>query len=79
MARAVFGKPVPELPWPVRSICRKGESRPAIGVAGNIEVGTMRQLITSGSSFENDIGYSRAVVDCEWVFVSGPPGLTTPP
>ena len=35
----------------------------------------MRQLITSGSSFENDIGYSRAVVDGEWVFVSGTTGF----
>ena len=52
----------------------------AIGVAGDVEVRTMRQLITSGSSFENDIGYSRAVVDGEWVFIfSGTPGSTTPP
>ena len=35
----------------------------------------MRQFITSGSSFENDIGYSRAVVDGEWVFVSGTTGF----
>jgi enamine deaminase RidA (YjgF/YER057c/UK114 family) len=35
----------------------------------------MRQLITSGSSFENDIGYSRAVADGEWVFVSGTTGF----
>ena len=47
----------------------------AIGVAGNIEARTMRQFISSGSSFENDIGYSRAVVDCEWVFVSGTTGF----
>jgi enamine deaminase RidA (YjgF/YER057c/UK114 family) len=30
-----------------------------------------RQLISSGSSFEKQIGYSRAVVTGEWVFVSG--------
>ncbi|KAI4602962.1 hypothetical protein KJ359_008183 [Pestalotiopsis sp. 9143b] len=30
-----------------------------------------RQLISSGSSFEKEIGYSRAVVSGEWVFVSG--------
>jgi enamine deaminase RidA (YjgF/YER057c/UK114 family) len=47
----------------------------AIGVAGDVEAGTMRQFITSGSSFENDIGYSRAVVDGEWVFVSGTTGF----
>lgn len=34
-----------------------------------------RQLITSGSTFERDIGYSRAVVDGEWVFVSGTTGF----
>lgn len=31
---------------------------------------TMKQLISSGSTFERDIAYSRAVVDGEWVFVS---------
>ncbi|MCJ2124000.1 RidA family protein [Methylobacterium sp. J-077] len=35
----------------------------------------MRHLISSGSSFEHDIGYSRAVVDGEWVFVSGTTGF----
>jgi enamine deaminase RidA (YjgF/YER057c/UK114 family) len=30
-----------------------------------------RKLISSGSTFENDIGYSRAVVTGDWVFVSG--------
>ena len=34
-----------------------------------------RRLISSGSRFENDIGYSRAVVDGEWVFVSGTTGF----
>lgn len=34
-----------------------------------------RQLISSGSRFEQDIGYSRAVVDDEWVFVSGTTGF----
>jgi len=33
-----------------------------------------RYLISSGSSFEREIGYSRAVVDGEWVFVSGTTG-----
>ena len=33
-----------------------------------------RQLISSGSTFEQEIGYSRAVVDGNWVFVSGTTG-----
>lgn len=35
----------------------------------------MRRLISSGSSFEREIGYSRAVMDAEWVFVSGTTGF----
>lgn len=34
-----------------------------------------RRLISSGSTFEKQIGYSRAVVDGEWVFVSGTTGF----
>lgn len=34
-----------------------------------------RQLISSGSTFEQDIGYSRAVVQGDWVFVSGTTGF----
>jgi len=34
-----------------------------------------KQLISSGSSFEQEIGYSRAVVDGDWVFVSGTTGF----
>lgn len=33
-----------------------------------------RQLISSGSSFETEIAYSRAVVEGNWVFVSGTTG-----
>jgi enamine deaminase RidA (YjgF/YER057c/UK114 family) len=35
----------------------------------------VRRLISSGSSFEREIGYSRAVVDGDWVFVSGTTGF----
>lgn len=34
-----------------------------------------RRLIGSGSTFEQQIGYSRAVVDGEWIFVSGTTGF----
>lgn len=35
----------------------------------------MRKLISSGSTFEETMAYSRAVVDGEWVFVSGTTGF----
>jgi enamine deaminase RidA (YjgF/YER057c/UK114 family) len=34
-----------------------------------------RTLISSGSRFEQEIGYSRAVVDGPWIFVSGTTGF----
>lgn len=34
-----------------------------------------RTLISSGSTFEAEIGYSRAVVQGNWVFVSGTTGF----
>jgi enamine deaminase RidA (YjgF/YER057c/UK114 family) len=34
-----------------------------------------RVLISSGSSFEQEIGYSRAVLQGDWVFVSGTTGF----
>ncbi|MFZ2869963.1 RidA family protein [Zavarzinia sp.] len=34
-----------------------------------------RRLISSGSCFEAEIGYSRAVVQGDWVFVSGTTGF----
>jgi enamine deaminase RidA (YjgF/YER057c/UK114 family) len=35
----------------------------------------MRRLISSGSSFEAAAGYSRAVVDGDWIFVAGTTGF----
>lgn len=35
----------------------------------------MVQRISSGSPFERDMAYSRAVVDGDWVFVSGTTGF----
>ena len=34
-----------------------------------------RKLISSGSTFEAQIGYSRAVVAGDWVFISGTTGF----
>ena len=36
---------------------------------------SQRRLISSGSSFEKAGGYSRAIVDGDWVFVSGTTGF----
>jgi enamine deaminase RidA (YjgF/YER057c/UK114 family) len=38
-------------------------------------LGVARRLISSGSTFEAEIGYSRAVVDGDWIFVSGTTGF----
>jgi enamine deaminase RidA (YjgF/YER057c/UK114 family) len=34
-----------------------------------------RRLISTGSQFERDVGYSRVVVDGDWAFVSGTTGF----
>ena len=34
-----------------------------------------RRLISSGSTFETEMAYTRAVVDGEWIFVSGTTGF----
>ena len=36
---------------------------------------TCRSAISSGSTFEHEIGYARAVVDGDWVHVSGTTGF----
>ncbi len=35
----------------------------------------IKQLISSGSRFEDEMAYSRAVVEGDWVFVSGTTGF----
>lgn len=35
----------------------------------------MRRLISSGSSFEEEIAYSRAVVESGWIFMAGVTGF----
>jgi len=39
------------------------------------DAGMTRRLISSGSTFEKNIGYSRAVVQGDWIFVSGTTGF----
>jgi enamine deaminase RidA (YjgF/YER057c/UK114 family) len=38
----------------------------------------MRRLISSESPFEAEAGYSRAVIDGEWIFVAGTTGFDYP-
>jgi enamine deaminase RidA (YjgF/YER057c/UK114 family) len=45
------------------------------GTGSGRKPGVGRRLISSGSSFEAAIGYSRAVVAGDWVFVSGTTGF----
>jgi enamine deaminase RidA (YjgF/YER057c/UK114 family) len=39
------------------------------------EIAMVRKLLSSGSRFEAEIGYSRAVIDGDWIFVSGTTGF----
>jgi enamine deaminase RidA (YjgF/YER057c/UK114 family) len=48
---------------------------PGLRREGEYQVAEMRRLISSGSPFEAEAGYSRAVVDGEWVFVAGTTGF----
>jgi formimidoylglutamate deiminase len=48
----------------------------ALATCGSADTVTpVRRLISSGSTFEEQIGYSRAVVDGDWVHVSGTTGF----
>src|SRR5205807_264366 len=55
----------PFLPW-VPACAGKTET------AASADMG---RLISSGSPFEAEAGYSRAVVDGEWIFVAGTTGF----
>lgn len=46
----------------------------AIYLASNKSHTMPRQNVSSGSKFEEEIGYSRAVVVDDWIFVSGTTG-----
>jgi enamine deaminase RidA (YjgF/YER057c/UK114 family) len=44
-------------------------------IFSNQNIDMDRYLISSGSTFEAEVGYSRAVVDGDWIFVSGTTGF----
>jgi enamine deaminase RidA (YjgF/YER057c/UK114 family) len=48
---------------------------PGLRREGEVLGADMRRLISSGSRFEAEAGYSRAVVDGEWIFVAGTTGF----
>ncbi len=47
----------------------------AVDETGGAMAGSPRRAIRSGSRFEEEIGYARAVVEGPWVFVSGTTGF----
>src|SRR3546814_10741419 len=83
------GRPACATPSPRRSACapRAGRRPPADEVdrppPGRInpaepsaqDVPMTRTHVFSGSVFEENIGYARAVVDGDWIFVSGTTGF----
>lgn len=42
---------------------------------GDRDIATARRWISSGSIYEAPVGYAHAVIDGEWVFVSGTTGI----
>src|SRR5262245_38057753 len=67
--------PPPPLQSNHRPTCKRLTVAAPRAMRGATEDAMTRRLIGSGSTFEDDIGYSRAVVDGEWVFVSGTTGF----
>jgi len=49
--------------------------RPLVEIEGEVALKPVRARISSGSTFEASIGYSRAVVDGDRIFVSGTTGF----
>jgi enamine deaminase RidA (YjgF/YER057c/UK114 family) len=71
-----FVKDVHETPWGTREFAVKDDQGHTLYFGQRQEENTVtRRLISSGSSFEKEIGFSRAVVDGDWVFVSGTTGF----
>jgi len=69
-------KDVHETPWGTREFAVKDDQGHTLYFGQRQEENTVtRRLISSGSSFEKEIGFSRAVVDGDWVFVSGTTGF----
>jgi len=67
---------VHETPWGTREFAVKDDQGHTLYFGQRQEENTViRRLISSGSSFETEVGYSRAVVDGDWVFVSGTTGF----
>jgi enamine deaminase RidA (YjgF/YER057c/UK114 family) len=48
---------------------------PGLRPEGEVSGTDMRRLISSGSPLEAEAGYSRAVVDGDWIFVAGTTGF----
>jgi len=62
-------------PWHAEDATPAAQSAPAEPSAAPPPAVPERRLISSGSTYEAEIGYSRAVVDGDWIFVSGTTGV----
>ena len=59
----------------LRGVAEEDLMRALATCASADTVAPVRRLISSGSTFEEQIGYSRAVVDGDWIHVSGTTGF----